>query len=167
MAAKTTSLKITIENVGARETLRAFTRMDKAANQALRERSMELAESLIPLVKASARREGRQAVGLAETVKARRDRLPIIEVGGSKKVGASKVPAWRVLLGSEFGGNRRTGFFSASQFSQSAGRQFRPHLGRGSYWFFKAVYAEQAMIMRKWQQAADDIERDFLMDTGF
>lgn len=167
MAAKKTSLKFTIESIGVRETLRAFTRMDKAANQALRERSMELAEALVPRVQSAARREARQATGLASTVKARRDRLPIIEVGGTKKVGQSKVPAWRVLLGSEFGGNRRTGFYADERFSRSAGRQFRPHLGRGSYWFFKAVYDEQATIMRKWQQAADDIERDFLMDTGF
>lgn len=159
-----TQLKVEIQNSGVRETLKAFNRLPKAQQAALRDRTMQLAETLAVRVRQAGQREGRQARPLSVTVKARRDRIPIIEVGGTAKVGASKVPAWRVLLGSEFGGNRRTGWYGISRFTSSTGRQFKPHLGRGSYWFFDAVYREQAVILKAWLAIANDVEQNWRAD---
>lgn len=166
MAAKKQTLKIEVRIEGARETLDAFNRLEKSANAALRERSMALAEKLAGKVQAAGRASGKQAAAVAATVKARRDRIPVIEAGGSKRVTTSKVPASDIVFGSEFGGNRRTGWYGANRFAPSAGRQFRPHLGRGSYWFYETVYDSQAEIADAWSAAADDIQRDLLKDGG-
>lgn len=167
MGVKKKTFDVTIEASGVYETLKAFNRLPKSASDSLRARSMELAEQLAGTVRSAGMREGRQARIVATTVKARRDRLPQIQAGGTKRVGSTRpVAAYKVLLGSEFGGNRRTGWYARPRFAHSVGRQFRPHLGRGSYWFYETVYSQQHAIFAKWLQAADDIERDFLADPG-
>jgi hypothetical protein len=62
-----------------------------------------------------------------------------------------------VLAASEFGMNRRSGWYAAPEFDNATGRQFKPHLGRHSYWFFKTVEDEHATIEATWLRIADDI----------
>lgn len=149
MAARPKSLKLTIHITGARETLAAFNRLPKEANAALRKRSMELATTLATKVRSAAVSDSPQSALMAPTIKARLDRLPVIEAGGAKKVARNKRPAYKILFGSEFGSHLP---------------QFRPHLGRGSYWFYRTVYDSQAEIAAAWSKAADDIQRDFTKD---
>lgn len=141
------SLTITLRVDGIRETLAAFKKLPKDASDALRDRTKELSRDLATAVQASARVEGRQAAALASTVKARRDRVPVIVAGGTKRLGRNRKPAYKLLFGSEFGANRL--------------RQYKPHLGRGSYWFFRTVEDEQVTIAAAWGKAADDIVRAF------
>ena len=141
------TLKLEIRISGARETLAAFNRLPKVANAALRERSWELAQTLADQVAVVAYADSPQSALMAPTVKARKDRLPVIEAGGAKRVGRNKRPAYKILFGSEFGSNLP---------------QFRAHLGKGSYWFYSTVYAAQPTIAAAWARAADDIQRDFM-----
>ena len=145
MASK--GLVVTVQVDGARETLAAFRALPKDANNELRDASLKLATVLAGRAQTSARAEGRQGRILAPTVKARRDRLPVIEAGGTKRIGRNRKPAWKLLFGSEFGSNRL--------------RQFKPHLGSGSYWFFRTIEDNQAYTDQEWRRAADAVIRAF------
>ncbi|MEO3930769.1 hypothetical protein ABGB07_44035 [Micromonosporaceae bacterium B7E4] len=136
---------VTLRLDGARDVLTAFRALPKDANNELRAASLALAETLAPKVAAAGRSEGRQAALLAKTVRAQRDRVPVIVVGGTRRLGSNRAPAFKLLFGSEFGAN----FY----------RQFRPHLGSGSYWIFKTVDDNQPRISREWNRSADRIIR--------
>lgn len=61
-----------------------------------------------------------------------------------------------LLLGSEFGATARFGWYAAGRYRHSTARQFRPHLGGGSYWFFKTA-EDSPEIGEQWRQMADAI----------
>lgn len=155
------ALTVSISTSGVRATLRAFAKLPKEANEQLRDRSESLAKDLARDVAAAALMRGGQAALMASTVKANRDRVPSITAGGSKRVGRHKVSAWRLLFASEFGQNRRSGWYAAPQYRTSTGRQYAPHIGRHSYWFFSTVELHEAEIAREWNEAADAIIRAF------
>lgn len=148
--ARSQPLTVRIHITGVRETLAAFRRLPKEASAELRERTLALSQALANRIQAEARSEGRQAALLAPTVKANRDRVPSITAGGTKRVGSRRKPAWKLLFGSEFGSDRYG--------------QFKPHLGRGSYWLFRTVEAEETEIGRAWLAVADAIVCSFTRD---
>jgi hypothetical protein len=146
MAAKD-QLLVTIHIDGLRETLAALRKLPKDASDELRTAALEISRELAAAAKASGAREGSQAAAVAKTVKAARDRVPVVVAGGNRKLGRNKKPAFKLLFGSEFGANRL--------------EQYRPHLGRGSYWFFRTIEDEQVTIQARWLEAADAIIRKF------
>ena len=156
---KTLTIGVKVE--GARETLAAFRRLPKEASDALRTRSLELSQRLVELIASAARSDSPQSALMAPTVRARRDRIPAIEAGGSKRVGRHSKPAWAVLFGSEFGSNHRSGWYGAPRYAGSSGRQYRPHVGAGSYWLFKTVGAHESQVAATWRRVAEDVERAF------
>ena len=140
-------LTIGIRIDGARETLAAFRRLPREASEALRIRSGELATALAGKVAGAARSDSPQSALMAPTVKARRDRVPVIEAGGAKPVGSRGTAAFLILFGSEFGSRQY--------------RQFRPHLGRDSYWMFRTVDENETAVAAAWELVVVDIQRDF------
>lgn len=146
MGGKNGALTVTVRIEGARETLKAFRDLPKDASEQLRQASTRIAEKAASRVANAARAEGRQAALIAPTVKARRDRVPVIVAGGSSRVGRRKTPAFKVLFGSEFGAHLR---------------QFKPHHGAGSYWMFKTVQEHEPQLAREWTAAADRIVGTF------
>ncbi len=155
------ALTVSVSTSGVRATLRAFAKLPKEANDQLRDRSVALSENLARDVAAAGRARGDQAALMAPTVKANRDRVPSITAGGSKRVGRHKASAWRLLFASEFGMNRKSGWYAAAQYRTSTGRQYEPHVGRHSYWFFSTVELHEPEISREWDKAADAIIRAF------
>lgn len=141
------ALTITLRIEGIKQTLAAFRRLPKEASAELRKATLELSNDLATSARIAGRQEGRQAGAVSVTVKARRDRVPSIVAGGTKKLGRNRKPAYKLLFGSEFGANRL--------------EQYKPHLGRGSYWFFKTVEEEQETIASAWNKAASEIVRAF------
>lgn len=152
---------VTVRIDGARETLAAFRRLPKEADEQLRDASQRIAEALQGPVKAAAIAEGGQAAAVAGTVKAVRGQMPMIQAGGSSRVGRHGSPAYGLLFGSEFGAKRRFGWYAASRYRSSAGRQYKPHQGAHSYWFFRAVDDNDDLVATQWRKAADDIVRSF------
>lgn len=132
-------MKVRIE--GIREVIRAFNQLPDDAKNIVRDESFELAQSLVPDVKATAAGQGRQAARAATSVRAQRDRAPVLSAGTR----AGKL-AKDLLFGSEFGATRRFGWYRKGRYQNSAGRQFPPHRGASSYWFFKTVDAESDRI---------------------
>lgn len=140
-------LTVTVHIDGVRETLAALRKLPKDASNELREAALEISKELAAAATASGRREGAQAALVATTVKARRDRVPVVQAGGTKRLGRNRAPAYKLLFGSEFGADRF--------------EQFKPHVGRGSYWFFRTVEDQQVEIAERWLQAADEIIAKF------
>lgn len=147
-----TDLLIKVRIDGVRETLAALRDLPKDATTELRAAALELSRELAAAAKQNAAHEGRQASLVGATVKARYDRLPVVAAGGNKKLGRNRAPAFKLLFGSEFGAHRL--------------RQYKPHLGRGSYWFFRTIEDEQTEIARRWLEAADAVIAKFSAGDG-
>ncbi len=152
MAGKGGSLTVRIRIEDVRETIAAFRHLPDDANNELRDASEDLAKGLAEKVRAAGMALGPQDAVVARSVRARRDRVPTIQAGGSGKAG-------RLVYGSEFGMNKRSGWYGARRYRRSAGRQFRPHQGAQGYWFFPTVEANESEIGRAWTDAADEIVR--------
>lgn len=160
MAKSSLTVKVQIE--GVRETLAAFRELPKDASKELRDASQKLAKVIAAKAKVDAvAHGGPQGKLLAPTIKAARDRVPVVTVGGARKVGRNRAPAYGVLFGSVFGFYGRSGWYGAAKFHGGRGRQYRPHRGQDAYWFFPLVESEAPEISRAWNQAADDIVRKF------
>ena len=146
MATKT-ALTVSIRISGARETLAAFRRLPKQASDDLRRRTLELSAALAGRIASAARADNIQTALMAPTVKAVRDRVPAITAGGTSLVGRNRKPAYKIILGSEFG--------------STVLKQYRPHLGSGSYWMYRTVQENESEIGSAWDQVAKDIQRSF------
>ena len=154
------ALTVKIHMDGVRETLAAFRRLPKDASAELRDASGRIAQLLVVAAKGRSHVDA-QAAAVGTTVKVARDRVPAVQAGGSKRITSSRVPAWKLLFGSEFGGSGRYGWYAASRYMDSQGRQFSPHQGQRGRWFFPSVEGEQARISQQWRRAADDIVERF------
>lgn len=143
------SFTIAVQVTGMRETLAALRALGKEADAAIRERSFELATTLKGSIERAARSaRSPQARLVVTTLKVKRDRLPVLEVGGTKRLGRNKAPAYKLLFGAELGSNKH------KQFHQR-------HTGRTGTWFFPTVERDQAEIVAEWEQAADDVITSF------
>lgn len=144
-----TALTISINAEGIPEAVRAFNRLPKEANKELRDETLKLMSVLADRARADGMADGApQSRLVATTVKAIRDRTPVIQAGGTKRLGSNNAPAFKLLFGSVFGSNRY--------------RQFhRPHAGRQAYWFFPVVEEEAPRIAKAWLNVADAIVRKF------
>lgn len=141
------ALTVNVRVTGAEQTLAAFRRMPREATTTLRERSQAIADSLAGKVAAAASGDSPQSALMASTVRSVRDRVPAITAGGTARVGSRRTPAYKILFGSEFGSSRWP--------------QFRPHVGKGSYWMLKTVTANEAEVAGQWREAAAQITHDF------
>lgn len=160
MAKTSLTLKVNIE--GLRETLKAFDHVPKDATKQLRDASLKLAQSLaVKAVVDAHAHGGPQGKRLASTVKARRDRVPVVEAGGTSPIGRHGEPAYGMLFASVFGMNRRSGWYAHPRYDNETAEQYRPHRGTNAYWFFPVIEQSAGEISRAWNAAADEIVRNF------
>ena len=140
-----TALTVSFRIDGIDATLRRFRGLPKEADKELRDAAGGVVEDLVGRARSAAQADrAPQSRLLAPTVRVKRGRTPAISAGGSKRVGRSRAPAYKVLFGSEFGSNQYPQFE-------------RPHRGRQGYWFFPLVESESEMIGKAWLKAADEI----------
>lgn len=145
--ARQSGLTVRIHIDGVREVLAALKQLPKDANKELRAAALDLSKTIAAEARQAGINEGRQASLVATTVRAARDRLPVVVAGGNKKLGRNREPAYKLLFGSEFGATRL--------------KQYKPHVGRGSYWFFQSIEDNRVTIQKRWLDAADEIVRKF------
>lgn len=114
-----------------------------------------------------------QAIKVAQSIKANKDRIPNVTVGGSRvkfSGGSGRAiggVAGQVIFGNEFG---------ASPVSQNGrfpngGRRFpfrSPQKGRGNegYWIFKTLSSIQPDITRRWKAAVTDVLDNWNKGSG-
>lgn len=144
-------LKITIN--GANEVLRALKKLPADADEEMKAEAFDISISLADKIKIAGRRLGPQDARAASRVKEAR-------AGAWPAVVASAVgKAKGILFGSEFGMTRKSGWYARVRYFDSPGRQYREHLGRNSYWFFKTAEEQQPWIESEWSKAADAVVR--------
>jgi hypothetical protein len=102
----------------------------------------------------------KQAAIAAATVRAARDRVPTVYIGGSKGRLSGGANAGQVLFGNEFGGDRNA-FGNLNAFP-NGGFRFPPRTsreGRGNtgYWIFPTLKAMQPEIKRRWFAAVNKV----------
>lgn len=135
---------------GARETLAAFRRLPKEASKELRDANQTISEDLRDKIREAAAGSDKQSALMVPTIKSRRDRVPSIEAGGTRKVGRNKAPAYKLVYGSNFGATYLP--------------QFRKHnggAGSEDYWFFSTVEKNEPRLVEEWTKAADRILTDW------
>lgn len=139
------ALTVRLQIAGIRETIQKFKDLPKDANNELRDATEEVSKDLAEKIASEARRDSKQSALIAPTVKAKRDRVPVVEAGGTKRVGSRRVPAYKILFGANFGATYL--------------RQFRPHRpgGTDDYFFYSEVEANQSDIADRWTNSADRI----------
>lgn len=142
-------LQVRVRVRGAAEVERALGGVPDEGRKALVRRANELAYNLQRRMKRAAARQGGSAPKAARTTRvARGNLLPTVTAGPSP-----------VLFGSEFGALRRFGWYAHPRYFHSAGRQYPPHRGSSSYWFFRTQTEAKPAIDAAWRQAADDVIR--------
>jgi hypothetical protein len=151
MAAKQRPLNVTVEVEGLQECLRAFNRFGRDANKELREAAQAHANRLVPRVMAAAAAEGGAARAVAPTVRAMRDRVPVLAAGGAKKADVSRAKrpaAGGLVFGAEFGGGARKGT-----------RQFKAHRGHEGYWLYPTLRATVGELFDGYQRTLEQLAR--------
>jgi hypothetical protein len=111
----------------------------------------------------------RQAAIVAQTVRANKDRIPNVTIGGSRGRVSGGANAGILLFGNEFGGeptSRRT----VSTFP-NGGYKFPPRTpreGRGNkgYWIFPTLKAMQPEITRRWKDAVENVLENWGKQNG-
>ena len=152
MAAEKESIKASFQIEGMQETIKAFNRLDKDGKNAARDEVMKISQLLAERIRAKAPSD-RRYQNLAVTVRAGRDRVPVIYIGGraTPKVSGGGGPR-ELIIGMEFG---------ADQAGPNAWRfpPRTPRLGRGNagYWIYPTLRANQDEIIRLWFDAMDRI----------
>ena len=139
---------------GVNETLKALRKLSKDANKDARDKAQEIAELLAARIRRRLQSNpDTRYQNLAVSVKAGRDRVPVIRVGGraSPKVSGGGGPR-ELVIGLEFGADQ-TG---------PNGWRFPPRTpkrGRGNqgYYIFPTLIANQDEIIRLWFDAMDKL----------
>jgi hypothetical protein len=99
-----------------------------------------------------------QAMRVAQTTRANKDRVPSVTIGGSRVKFSGGAVSGDVLYGSEFGADPT----SQSGKFPNGGRRFpyrSPQRGQGSegYWIYPTLRANQPRITREWHEAVDNV----------
>jgi hypothetical protein len=146
------SIGVGIKFEGINETLRAFKTLDKEASKAAKVEATKIAEFLAARIRAKAPTDKRYQ-NLAVSVRAGRDRVPVIEIGKRQtpRVSGGGGPA-QLVIGMEFGADQ----------SGPNGWRFpprTPRLGRGNagYWIYPTARANQSEVIKMWFDAMDKI----------
>lgn len=141
-------LVVNVKIDGLRETLRAFRDLPKEASAELRDEAGKIAGDMAGWISSAARADSRQSALVADTVKVRRDRVPVVELGGTTRVGTGtgrqKARAYQILFGANFGSR------SFPQFRQWAGKG-------NDYFVFRQIEAHEREIEERYLDAADRI----------
>lgn len=127
----------------------AINKMDKEANTDLRNKVSSISKwSAQGIIESSYQAPyPAQAAKVAATVRANRDRIPSVTIGGNRSRYSGGAVAGQTLFGTEFGSRR--GF-------PNGGRRFAFKDYRG-LWIFKALREQQPEITRRWKQAVDEV----------
>lgn len=155
-----------IEVPDLKKTLATLNKLPGEATVAMRDASQQIAADEADRLRSAGMSSGdKQSKLVAGVIRAKRDRVPSIAAGGTKKVAPSrkiyrsttnrtktgrgklvKPSAGDIFFGAEFGGRRR-----------KTTQQFRPHRGRKGYWFWPQLRADEARMISAYDEAVTDV----------
>lgn len=143
-----------------RALLKTLNEMDKESKTELKDKVKGIASWVAQDIKAAAVSAPmpRQATRVAQTVRANKDRVPSVTVGGSRARFSGGAVSGDVLFGSEFGASPT----SESGAFPNGGRRFpfrSPERGAGNegYWIFPTLRKAQPRVTKEWHEAVDNV----------
>jgi len=139
---------------------RALARLPKEASAELRVAAKAIAVDIAQEAQGRARGQGGLAALVAPTIKAARDRVPVIRMGGSGKLpesgsdwsrdrNGSRQTIGDVIWGAEFGGQKR-----------ATTMQFLPHKGTVGYFLWPTVRDRSDEMQDRYSEALMDALED-------
>ena len=149
-------ISVGIQAEGVKETLRAYRKLDKDAQNKAKDKVKEVSEVLAGRIRGSAPAD-RRYQALQQSVKSGRDRVPVIRIGGraTPRVSGGGGPR-ELVIGMEFG---------ADQSGPNAWRfpPRTPRRGRGNagYWIFPTATREHKNIVKLWQDSLDPVLKEW------
>lgn len=151
-----------------RALLKALSEMDKESQNQLKDKVKGISTWVAEEIKTAASYAPmyKQAMRVAQTTRASRDRVPSVTIGGSRVKFSGGAVSGDVLYGSEFGANPKS---ENGQFP-NGGRRFpyrSPQRGQGSegYWIYPTLRLAQPRITREWHEACDDVLSNWTKGT--
>jgi hypothetical protein len=146
-----------------RALLKALNKMDDDSKKALKDDVTSISAWTAGAIKTSGYVGARfpaQAQIVVATVRANKDRIPNVSIGGSRGRVSGGANAGVLLYGNEFGGSPESNN-SVSGFPNGGYRfpERSPREGRGNkgYWIFPTLKAIQPEITRRWKNAVEKV----------
>ena len=133
---------------GLRRFLRVLSKLPKELSDETRDASQEIAGKLVDAAKNAAHTPLQQLA--ASTLKAKRDRIPVVTARGTAQGHHHPVKASDIFYGAEFGGGKR-----------STTRQFLPHQGKRGYFLYPTLRAQGSRYYDEWVDAIDKAFKDW------
>jgi hypothetical protein len=156
MAEGRTTITVRPDLKDYRGLLKALNAMDKEAQYELKNDVHSISSWVATNIKQSAYALSpmpKQAAIVAQTVRAARDRVPTVYVGGTKGKASGGANAGQLIFGNEFGGDRNA-YGNQSSFPNGGyrfpARTARDGRGNKGYWIFPTLKALQPEIKKKW-----------------
>jgi hypothetical protein len=149
---------------GLRETLRAFSKLDKDTQKAARDEVQKVANMLAEEIAAAGRRQGGRSAFVAESVKGTRERTPVIKIGSAKRLptnrGGIGPRSSDLMFGMEFGSSGVGGKATDVPTARGGKPGWRfpartPRQGRGNVgtWIFPTAAQQQGKVVEMWDAA--------------
>ena len=140
-----------IEIHGMNRLLRDFRNLPKDASNELRTASQDIASRhMVPAYKAAAMNAGTWGGAIASTVRAKRDRIPSVSIGGNRRAFSGGASPTMVRYPSHAGFKGRSG---------AAGTLPRA-FGSGTGWM-RSMGKYKGAALREWLDAIDRVKRKF------
>jgi hypothetical protein len=138
-----------VEGLG--ETLRLLNKLPKEAKKELRAEVQQMTGKHAKYLAAQAARSTDSRIrGQAATIRAKKDRLPTVLIGGARQVKVSRrganPRAGDVLFGTEFG-------------ARPGPNAWRFPPARDSYWLFASLKGRQPALLSEWEAAVTKVAR--------
>lgn len=155
-----------------RDLLKALNAMDKESQLTLKNKVQDISAFAAKAIVQAGQAHSfmpRQAAIVVKTVKANRDRIPNVTIGGSRGRASGGANAGQLLFGNEFGGDRNTkgtatafpnGGFKFPERSDREGR------GNAGYYIFPTLKAIQPDIVTMWINAVDSVYKNWQKGAG-
>lgn len=131
---------------GLNQLLRVLNKLPKDLQKDLRDASVDIADMLVSGARGAATTPLQTLV--AQGLKARRDRIPVVTTGRGKVSDTARMPD--VFYGAEFGGRRRP-----------TTQQFLEHRGRRGYFLYPTARAQGRRYAGLWADAVDKAFKDW------
>ncbi len=139
---------------------KALAKLPKEASAELRTAAKEIASDIAGEAAGKARGQGGLAALVAPTIRAVRDRVPVIKMGSARKLptsggdwergrSGSRQTIGDVIWGAEFGGGAR-----------DVTRQFLPHKGQTGYFLWPTVRDNSDEMQDRYSEALLDALKD-------
>jgi hypothetical protein len=155
-----------------RDLLKALNQMDEDSKKSLKEDVTSISNWTATGIKMAAYISApmpRQAAVVAQTVRANKDRIPNVTIGGSRGRVSGGANAGILLYGNEFGSDRN--LYGSAGLFPNGGYKFptrTPREGRGNrgYWIFPTLKAMQPEITRRWKESVEKVLDNWNKGSG-